>query len=172
MKASSLIVMGVAGCGKSSVGQTVAEALGWRLVEGDDFHSARNRDKMTHGIALDDDDRADWLAALAEQIRSAGAPLVLTCSALKRSYRQQLRQAGEHIAFLFLQLDRESAGRRVAARGDHFFSPSLVDSQFAALEDPSGEPGVLTLDATAPLTQLTRDAVRWLQQESPTQEPR
>ncbi|HYP86341.1 gluconokinase [Variovorax sp.] len=167
----ALIVMGVAGCGKSSVGHAVAQALGWRLVEGDDFHSAANRDKMSRGVALTDEDRADWLAALGDQIRQADTPIVLTCSALKLDYRERLRRAGNCVGFLFLRLDRDAALQRVAARGDHFFSPTLVDSQFAALEAPDGENGVLTLDAAAPLAQVTSQALRWLQQE-PTKETR
>jgi gluconokinase len=170
MQASSLIVMGVAGCGKSSAGRAVAEALGWRLIEGDDFHGPANREKMSRGIPLSDEDRADWLSALGQQIAQAREPIVLTCSALKRTYRDRLRLAGPQVSFLFLQLDRASAAQRVATRGDHFCSPTLVDSQFAALEDPSGEPGVLTVDATAPLAQVTQEAVRWLAQRNPEPE--
>ncbi|MDM0044304.1 gluconokinase [Variovorax dokdonensis] len=164
MQASSLVVMGVAGCGKSSVGHAVAQALGWSLIEGDDFHSPANRDKMSRGVALTDEDRADWLSALGQQIGGSDTPVVLTCSALKRAYRDGLRQANPKVLFLFLKLDRASAAQRVASRGEHFFSPALVDSQFAALEEPDAEAGVLTVDATASLARITQEAVRWLEQ--------
>jgi gluconokinase len=159
---TSLVVMGVAGCGKSSVGQAVAEALRWRLVEGDDFHSTANRDKMNQGIALTDADRAGWLSALADQLRN-GPPTVLTCSALKRSYRDGLRAAAPGLRFVYLHIPRDVSLARVAGRESHFFAPSLVNSQFDALEDPRAEAGVLTLEATAPLATLAQAVVRWLE---------
>lgn len=160
----ALVVMGVAGCGKSSVAAALASALGWRLVEGDDFHSAESRAKMAQGIALDDEDRAGWLDRLAQQLQSGSQGTVLTCSALKRAYRERLRQAVPALRFAYLQIDREPALARVAGRESHFFSPSLVSSQFAALEDPRGEAGVLALDATAPLAQIVQNALRWIRQ--------
>lgn len=160
---SKLVIMGVSGCGKSSVGHALADALHWPLVEGDDFHSEANRDKMRRGVALTDDDRASWLGALAEQLRSRPDGVVLTCSALKRAYREQLRNAAPRLGFVFLDIDRGEAQRRVAGRKQHFFSPALVDSQFAALESPVGEAGVLRLDATAPLGELQRAVVAWVQ---------
>lgn len=161
---SALVVMGVAGCGKSSVGAALASALGWRLIEGDDFHSPESRTKMTQGIALDDADRAGWLDRLAQQLRTGSGGTVLTCSALKRAYRDRLRQAVPSVRFAFLEIDREQALTRVAGRGAHFFSPSLVSSQFAALENPRGECGVLALDATEPLEELVRTALIWIRQ--------
>jgi gluconokinase len=157
--------MGVAGCGKSSIAQQVATALGWRLIEGDEFHSDANRERMRRGIALTDQDRAAWLATLADELRSAPRPVVLTCSALKAAYRAQLRNAAPGLRFAFLQIAPDVALQRVAARASHFFSPGLVSSQFAALEDPSGEPGVLTLDATASLAELCSLLVRWIETE-------
>lgn len=154
--------MGVAGCGKSSVAAALAAALGWRLIEGDDFHSAESREKMAQGIALDDEDRAGWLDRLAQQLHAGSPGTVLTCSALKHAYRDRLRQASPALRFAYLQIDPAPAQARVAGRESHFFSPSLVGSQFAALEDPSGEPGVLTLDATAPLDHLVQTTLRWI----------
>lgn len=159
----SIIIMGVAGCGKSSLGAVVAQTTGLALVEGDDFHSPASRDKMQQGIALTDADRDGWLSALAEQLKSHPEGLVLTCSALKKAYRQRLRQAAPALRFVFMEIKREQASARVAARAPlHFFSTSLVDSQFATLESPAGEPGVLRVDALAPLSQLQAEVTHWL----------
>lgn len=157
--------MGVAGCGKSTVGAAVAAAQGLPLVEGDDFHSDASRAKMAAGTPLTDADRALWLQVLGEQLAARPQGVVLTCSALKRAYREQLRQAAPGLRFLFLEIGREDAQRRVASRGSHFFSASLVDSQFATLESPVGEPGVLRVDAKAPLADLQRQAGAWLHAE-------
>jgi gluconokinase len=163
----SLVVMGVSGCGKSSVGAALASALGVRLIEGDDFHPPANVAKMAAGIALDDADRREWLAVLAAELAaelatpSAGA--VLTCSALKRSYREVLRAANPGLRFVHLRIDRDEAVKRVAARAaEHMFPPSLVDSQFAALESPAGECRVLEVQAADPIDALTRRITTWI----------
>ena len=150
--------MGVAGCGKSSVAAALAADLALPLVEGDAHHSAANLDKMRRGVALTDADRDGWLAALADELRAhASGGVVLTCSALKRKYRDRLRAAAPGLRFVWLQIDPATAQARVAARGErHFFSTDLVQSQFAALEVPDGEPGVLTLAATDPIDTLRR----------------
>lgn len=159
----SIVIMGVAGCGKSSLGQAVAQALGLPLVEGDDFHSPESRQKMRQGIALTDDDRAGWLDRLCDQLRQHPGGMVLTCSALKKAYRDHLRAASPGLRFAFLNISREESQARVGGRGDaHFFSSSLVDSQFATLEDPSGEPGVLALDGTEPLSHLKDQLASWM----------
>ena len=159
----SLVIMGVAGCGKSSLGAAVARATGLVLVEGDDFHSLVSRAKMSQGIALNDADRDGWLTTLGEQLRSHPEGLVLTCSALKRAYRERLRQAAPGLRFVFLDIGREQAQARVAARAaQHFFSTSLVDSQFATLEDPTGEAGVLRVDALESLDSLQLDVTAWI----------
>jgi gluconokinase len=164
----SLVVMGVAGCGKSSLGAALAAVESLALIEGDDFHSAENRQKMVAGSPLTDADRDGWLDALAAELRRHPAGCVLTCSALKRRYRERLRAAAPGLRFVFMAIGREDAERRVAARaGWHFFNRTLVASQFEALELPEGEPGVLTLDATRPLDALRVDVVRWLHQRAP-----
>ena len=163
----SLIVMGVAGCGKSSLARAVAEAQGLSLIEGDDHHSAANRARMAQGIALTDADRQDWLATLGGLLQAHPQGVVLTCSALKRAYRDRLRAVSPALRFAFLDITPAAAAQRVAARASHFFSASLVDSQFATLESPVGEPGVLRLDAELPLTTLQRQVQHWLQQETP-----
>lgn len=159
---TSLVVMGVAGCGKSSLGQLCAGSLGVPLLEGDDFHSAGNVAKMRSGTPLSDDDRAAWLDTLAEQLQAHPQGVVLTCSALKQRYRDRLRAATPGLRFVFLDLTQEQSRQRVAARPAHLFPVSLVASQFAALEDPRHEPGVLHLDATRSLTDLGSAVVRWV----------
>lgn len=159
----SVVIMGVAGCGKSSLGAAVARALGLSLLEGDDRHSATSREKMRQGIALTDADRAGWLDELAKELRARPQGLVLTCSALRRAYRDQLRSALPGLRFVYLEISRDEALARVAARSSHFFSASLVDSQFATLEPPLGEPGVLRLDASLALPRLESEATVWLQ---------
>ena len=158
-----LVVMGVAGCGKSSLGQSLAAALQLPLIEGDDHHSAASRTKMSQGVPLTDADREGWLTQLGQLLQARPEGAVLTCSALKKAYRDRLRAACPSLRFAFLQIDRAQAEARVKARAQtHFFSAALVDSQFATLESPTGEPGVLTLDATLPLSVLEQQACAWL----------
>ena len=159
---NSIVIMGVAGCGKSSLGTAVARGFGLPLIEGDDHHSQSNRQKMKDGIALNDADRWGWLAALCDQLRKHPEGAVLTCSALKRSYRDQLRQAKPALKFVFLEISRQAAQERVVARGQHFFHSSLVDSQFATLETPVSEDEVLRLDASLPLRDLQAAVNQWL----------
>lgn len=160
-----VVVMGVSGCGKSSVGQGIAKKLSLPLVEGDEYHPERNIQKMQHGIALIDEDRADWLFILGETLASNGG-MVLTCSALKASYRNLLRHAcstaGRKLFFVHLAISQAESLRRVGSRKGHFFAPSLVASQFETLQDPTGEPGVLTLDGEEPIDALAQQAADWL----------
>jgi gluconokinase len=156
-----VVVMGVAGCGKSEVGARLAALLGVPLIEGDAFHPPANVAKMREGLALTDADRAGWLAQLGTQLAEAHTA-VLTCSALKKSYRDTLRAAAPGTRFVFLRISQASAQARVAARPGHFYPASLVASQFATLEDPSAEPGVLALDATLPPQDLAYAAAAWL----------
>ncbi len=155
---NSVVVMGVAGCGKSAVGERLAAALGLPLIEGDAFHPPGNITKMRHGVALTDEDRAGCLQRLGEELAAHPGGAVLTCSALKRSYRDRLRQAAPGIRFLYLALSPQQALERVASRKDHFYPPSLVASQFEALQDPAGEPGVVVADAAQPLEQVVAQA--------------
>jgi gluconokinase len=157
-----VVVMGVAGCGKSVVGAQLAQRLALPLIEGDDFHPAGNIAKMRAGEPLTDADRAGWLEQLARELRAQPQGAVLTCSALKRAYRDTLRSAVPALHFLHLSLTPHQALERVAARTDHFYPPSLVASQFEALEDPRGEPRVLAVDATRHVDRLVGDALDWL----------
>lgn len=165
----AVVFMGVSGCGKSSLAASVSAELGLRLVEGDDHHAAASRDKMRRGIALTDDDRSLWLDRLAGILGAPGAGIALTCSALKLAYRERLRAAAPGLRFVFLELDAQEAQRRVEARaGGHFFPPELVASQFATLESPVGEPGVLRVDATAAPAELHAAVTRWLLSPAPS----
>lgn len=161
----AIVVMGVAGCGKSCVGQAIATRSGGRLIEGDAFHPAENIEKMSAGIPLDDNDRAGWLVRLGEELQAillAGERPILTCSALKRRYRDTLRQAVPGLGFVFLELSPEEAEKRVLARPGHFMPASLIASQFATLEAPFGEPLTLALDATRPIEALAESVHDWL----------
>lgn len=164
MTATFVVVMGVAGCGKSAVGQRIARATGLPLVEGDEFHPAANIEKMRRGIALQDEDRAGWLDRLGQELQTRPGGAVLTCSALKRSYRDRLRRFVPSLRFVHLALTPEQALQRVAARDGHFYPPSLVASQFEALEHPAGEAGVLSVDAGLPLDEVATRVVAWLAQ--------
>lgn len=158
--------MGVAGCGKSSLGALLAEQIGLSLIEGDDYHSPANREKMSRGIPLTDADRDGWLETLGTLLKAAPQGAVLTCSALKKMYRERLRSAVPELHFVFLEISPEQALRRVSSRADeHFFPANLVDSQFAALQSPAGESGVLALDGTLPLSKLKDQALVWLKKE-------
>lgn len=131
------VVMGVSGCGKSSVGIALAEALGVRFVEGDRYHSAANVAKMAAGTPLTDDDRAEWLLSLQAEIRTAvtaGVGIVVSCSALKRRYRDLLRAGDAGLRFAHLDGSRALIAERMAARQGHYMPLSLLDSQLATLE--------------------------------------
>lgn len=158
----SLVVMGVAGCGKSTLAGALAHDVGLPCIEGDDHHSEASRAKMRAGIALADADRDDWLHTLAALLRAHPDGVVLSCSALKRAYRDRLRAASPGLRFVFLDLPFDEAQRRVEARaGSHFFAPTLVADQFRTLEPPTGEDGVLRLDACAPTEVQRARASAW-----------
>jgi gluconokinase len=155
--------MGVSGCGKSSVAEALARSFGWTLHEGDRYHAPESVAKMRAGVPLTDDDRADWLDQLGTLLAmgtKAGGQ-TLACSALRRTYRDRLRAACPGLRFVFLRIDHHEALARVQMRADHFFSPSLVADQFATLESPHGEPGVLVLDATESIDMQTSRIAGW-----------
>lgn len=134
------IVMGVSGSGKSTIGEGLATRLGQPFIDGDSLHPAANREKMAHGIPLDDADRQPWLEAIVAEMdrhRAAGESLVLACSALKRRYRDFLRGSHDDVRFVYLQASRELLAQRLGQRSGHFFDPHLLDSQLATLEEPS-----------------------------------
>lgn len=160
----AIVVMGVTGCGKTSVATALGERFGAHLIEGDAFHSEQNIRKMKAGIPLTDDDRKGWLERLGREVADATAsnPLVvLTCSALKRRYRDTLRDAAPDLGFVFLELSATAATERVAGRSGHFMPASLVDSQFRDLEPPVDEARVLTVSALDPLPAIVERVAAW-----------
>ncbi|HEU5247077.1 MAG TPA: gluconokinase [Candidatus Udaeobacter sp.] len=143
-----IIVLGVSGAGKTTVGKLLAEQLGWQFYEADDFHPRANTDNMRRGIPLTDEDRRPWLDSLREQIMgslSAKEDAVLACSALKRAYRERLRVSGE-VKFIFLRGDYALIAEQLRRRRGHFMNPDLLRSQFADLEEPGPGEDVLTVD--------------------------
>ncbi|MDP5227203.1 MULTISPECIES: gluconokinase [Arthrobacter] len=142
-----LVVMGVSGSGKSTVAGFLAGSLGWELAEGDDFHPAANVAKMAAGHPLTDDDRWPWLDTIAGWIKDRdklGEPGVVTCSALKKRYRDVLR--GPNVVFVYLHGRRNQIADRLQARHGHFMPPELLQSQFEALEEPTPDENVLIVD--------------------------
>ena len=137
-----LVLMGVAGCGKTTIGIRLSKALGWTFRDGDTFHPPRNVEKMRSGVPLDDADRAPWLAAIAQWIDercAAAEPAIVTCSALKRDYRRRLVGAHGNVRFVYLKGSLRLIGDRIRRRTHAFMPPSLLKSQFAALEEPAPE---------------------------------
>lgn len=135
-----VVVMGVAGCGKSTVGPLIARAIGGDFAEGDTFHPPANVAKMSRGEPLDDSDRMPWLAAMADAIRGwrgKDRPTVLACSALRQRYRDILAGGSADVRFVFLRGTQATIADRIGRRRDHFMPPSLLASQFAALEEPA-----------------------------------
>lgn len=142
---SRFVMMGVSGCGKSSIGAGFAAACGLRFTDGDHLHPPANIAKMSAGEALNDADRAPWLDLVGAEL--AGGDRVIACSALKRTYRDQIRdRAGAPVMFLFLKGDRDTLLSRMAARPGHFMPVSLLDSQLATLEPPLADELHLTQD--------------------------
>jgi len=141
--------MGVSGSGKSVIGAALARALGVEFVEGDAYHSTANLERMSSGVPLTDDDRAEWLRALGLRLRqanNAGCGLVMSCSALKRSYRDTLRVEADNVRFVFLRGSRSLIEHRLASRCGHFMPSSLLDSQLATLEEPSPDENAWVCD--------------------------
>jgi gluconokinase len=149
-----VVVMGVSGAGKTTVGKALAEALGWPFVEGDELHPPANVDKMRRGEALDDADRAPWLEAVATKMRTMRDGVV-ACSALKAAYREKLR-VRDDVRFALLDVPEPELRRRLTTRKGHYMPPSLLASQLATLERPID---AITVDATAPLGSVV-EAIR------------
>ena len=149
--------MGISGCGKSTLGKGLAEATGYRFVEGDDLHPAENVAKMSAGIPLTDDDRWPWLERVAEALNTGrdGDGCIVSCSALRRRYRDLLRaRTGDRIVFVFPKVSAAVARDRLSRRPNHYMPQSLLDSQMATLELPGSDEPVLTVDGAATRAQL------------------
>ena len=161
--------MGVSGCGKSTVGGLLATALGHAFVEGDSLHPPHNVALMAAGTALTDADRAGWLATIASRLgasQAGGQGLVVSCSALKRSYRAQLRAACPGLRFIYLHGTAEQLRARLHSRSGHYMPASLLDSQLATLQAPEGCEQALVFNIDQPAAQIAAAACRQLTQDS------
>ena len=160
-----VVVMGVSGSGKTTIGRAAAAALGAEFLEGDEFHPAANVAKMSRGEPLDDADRAPWLDRMADALaraKSAGRSVVLAASVLKRSYRDRLRRAAPDLRLVYLRGGEELIHERMAARKAHFMPAGLLDSQFAALEEPGPDESAIVIDVTPPMDMIMAQLVRLL----------
>lgn len=154
-----LVIMGVSGCGKTSVGHALAKSCGLTFIDGDDLHTKANIEKMSRGVPLTDDDRAPWLALVGEALANADAPVAIGCSALKRSYRDVIRaRAGAQVAFVHLHAPKDLLAKRCAARTQHFMPAGLLDSQCEALEMLAEDELGCVVDIDQPLEGVVADA--------------
>lgn len=163
----AIIVMGVSGAGKTSIADLMAKRLGCKFVEGDQLHPASNVKKMADGTPLTDEDRWPWLEIIGNELkasRSADEDIIVTCSALKKIYREKLRSAGgEPLYIVFLKGSPELLASRMGARKGHFMPASLLQSQLATLESPEGETNVVTVDIDATVPEIVEDAIARLE---------
>lgn len=165
-----VVMMGICGSGKTTIGRVLAERLGVPFVEGDDYHTRENVAKMAAGHPLTDADRWPWLHRLGEamgQWAEKGQDTVVSCSALRRDYRALLTAAAPDVRFVFLEGAVELVRRRMAERRDHFMPVGLITSQIATLEDPRGEPNVVTVDIDGTPDQIVDRIVEGLNPTSP-----
>jgi carbohydrate kinase (thermoresistant glucokinase family) len=156
----AVVLMGVAGSGKTAVGMQVAQKLGWIFLDADNFHPPANIEKMKHGIPLSDQDRAPWLQGLHDELQhqmAEGHSVILACSALKESYRKVLRDEVSPPTFVYLDVDPETIRDRLQHRTAHFFPKELMESQFAALEKPKD---AIIIDARKPLADVVDQVIR------------
>lgn len=158
-----IIVMGVSGSGKSTVGEKLAEALHLPFLEGDSLHPKSNVDKMASGIPLQDEDRWPWLYKIGERMAAAEQGLIVSCSSLKRSYRDRLRAVvGGKLAFLFLDGSFEVLHEHMGHRTGHFMPVTMLESQLATLESPVGEPLVFRADVVDPIEKIVAESLEWV----------
>ena len=159
-----VVVMGVSGCGKSTVGRLLAQRLGVAFIEGDELHPPRNVALMASGTPLNDEDRVDWLAAVGSTLAREQGGAVASCSALRRRYRDQLRQSVPDLVFIHLHGSRELLAQRLAQRKGHYMPASLLDSQLQTLEPPAVEESALSLNIDETPQMLAQRAARILAQ--------
>jgi gluconokinase len=166
----ALVVMGVSGSGKSTIGKTLAERLGWRFEDGDRFHPASNVAKMSAGQPLTDDDRRPWLQAIADEIDrvcKAGQRLVVACSALKHAYREILLHERNDVRIVFLDGTEALIASRLAQRKGHFMPPGLLASQFQTLEPPSPSERPITVSIDATIESIVDAIIRQIKPVAP-----
>jgi gluconokinase len=156
---TAIVVMGVSGCGKSTVAELLAERLGWEMAEGDDFHSAANKAKMASGTPLTDDDRKPWLEAIRDWLDRIPGNAVVTCSALRRSYRDILRTARGRVRFLHLHGAPAVLGSRIGDRTGHFMPPGLLISQLETLEPLQPDEDGTVVDVSASQEEIAEQAL-------------
>ena len=162
MKPSVLVLMGVSGCGKTTVAAILASRLGWPFEEGDALHPQANIEKMAAGHSLTDVDRWPWLAKVADWIDKrldAGENGLITCSALKRSYRDLINRRGSGVMFVFLAGSKETIAARLAARHGHFMRASLLDSQFADLDEPAADEPAIRVEIGPPAAEIAEQII-------------
>jgi gluconokinase len=160
MNTRFFIIMGVSGCGKTNVGQSLAAQLGWDFYDADDFHPTENVAKMAQGIPLNDSDRAPWLAVLHDLISSSlkkDRPGVLACSALKERYRQQLLNDNADVQLVYLKGSYDLIWSRMSARKDHYMKPHMLRSQFETLEEPQN---ALTVEISMPVEEIVKEILK------------
>jgi gluconokinase len=160
-----ILVMGVSGSGKSTLGGALAQALGWHFLEGDALHSPQDIERMRAGVALDDEDRWPWLQRIAGWMRAqdeSGQHGVIACSALKRVYRDRLREADAQLRLVYLRVPRGELERRLRQRR-HFMPASLLDSQLQSLQEPDIDEAALTIDSDAAVEQQVQRVMRWIE---------
>jgi gluconokinase len=166
---TAIVVMGVSGAGKSTIGSLLAERLHRLLIEGDSLHPPQNIEKMSHGMPLGDEDRMPWLKSIAARIddaRQSHQPIVVTCSALKRAYRDRLRHGHEDVRFVHLKGDIEVIGARMAARQHHFMPTALLKSQFDTLEPPTSDERALSISVELEPEQIVEAVVGMLERDA------
>lgn len=150
-----ILIMGVSGCGKSTIGAALAAKLGFDFIEGDDLHPAINIEKMRKGVPLDDNDRWPWLACISDALTRSERPVVVSCSALKKSYRDFLRQhTAAPVLVIYLRGSFAVISARLMARSEHFMPSNLLQSQFDILGEPEGEADTVTIDVELTLENI------------------
>jgi gluconokinase len=163
---TALVVMGVSGAGKTTTGQRLAKRLGWTFRDADEFHPPENIAKMSAGVALCDEDRLPWLDAIGhwiDQQRLHGTKVIVSCSALRKIYRDRLRTGRPDIKFVFLKASKALIADRISRRSGHFMPPALLDSQFAALEEPRREEHALVVDVALSPNRVVASILRYLE---------
>lgn len=165
MKHYNIVIMGVCGCGKSTVGAMIANEIGATFIDGDDLHPRANIEKMQSGNPLNDEDRKPWLERISDvffSIARRNKSCVIACSALKKSYRDEIRKSGD-IIFIHLHGSKELIKQRMSKRSGHYMKDNMIDSQFSTLEFPNDEDKVINIEITPPVGEIVEIALSKLE---------